>query len=102
MPNIVVGELLYGFRGGSRLQRNVDELQAFLDSPYVKVPAMTFTTADRYARIAATLRARGLPIPSNDIWIAAHTMETGADLVSYDRHFDRIDGLAWTLLAVEP
>ena len=53
-------------------------------------------------RIAATLRAKGLPIPSNDIWIAAHTMETGADLVSYDRHFDHIDGLAWTLLAVEP
>ena len=102
VPNIVIGELLYGFRCGSRLERNVDELQAFLDSPYVKVPAMTFTTADRYARIAATLRAKGLPIPSNDIWVAAHTMETGADLVSYDRHFDHIDGLAWTLLAVEP
>ena len=32
---------------------DVDELQALLDSPYVGVPAMTFTTADRYARIAA-------------------------------------------------
>ena len=101
IPNVVVGELLYGFRCGSRLERNVDELLTFVDSPYVRVPAMSFTTADRYARIAAALRAKGLPIPSNDIWIAAHTMETGADLVSYDRHFDRIDGLAWTLLSTE-
>lgn len=101
VPNVVVGELLYGFRCGSRLETNIDELLAFLDSPYVTVPAMTFTTADRYARIAAALRAKGLPIPSNDIWIAAHTMESGADLISYDRHFDRIDGLAWMLLSVE-
>ena len=101
IPNVVIGELLYGFRCGSRLERSVDELLTFVDSPYVRVPAMSFTTADRYARIAAALRAKGLPIPSNDIWIAAHTMETGADLVSYDRHFDRIDGLAWTLLSTE-
>ena len=56
---------------------------------------MSFTTADRYARTAAALRAKGRPIPSNDIWIAAHALETGADLVSYDHHFGEVDGLAW-------
>ncbi len=100
LPDVVIGELLYGFRCGTRMERNVDELQAFLDSPYVTVPAMSLTTADRYARIASALRTKGFPIPSNDIWIAAHTMETGADLVSYDRHFERIDGLAWTHLSI--
>ena len=84
-----------GSRKGSRLDRNVRELQSFLDNPYVTVLPVGLTTADRYARIAVSLRAKGRPIPSNDIWIAAHAMETGADLVSYDRHFEAVDGLAW-------
>ena len=99
LPLVVIGELLYGFRAGSRPDRNARELHAFLDHPHVSVAAMSLTTADRYARIAAALRAKGRPIPSNDVWIAAHTMETGADLVSYDRHFDHVDGLAWIHLS---
>ena len=101
LPLVVIGELLYGFRQGSRLERNVRELHAFLDSPHVSFAPMSPTTADRYSRIAAALRVKGRPIPSNDIWIAAHTMETGADLVSCDRHFDQIDGLAWIHLSAD-
>ena len=101
VPFVVIGELLYGFRHGSRLERNVRELHSFIDNPHVRLAAMSLTTADRYSRIAAGLRARGRPIPSNDIWIAAHAMETGADLVSYDRHFEHIEGLAWTHLGAE-
>lgn len=41
------------------------------------------------------LRAKGRPIPTNDVWIAAHAMETGADLVSADGHFEHVDGIAW-------
>ena len=55
-------------------------------------------SADRYSRIAAALRAKGNPIPTNDVWIAAHAMETGADLVSADRHFEAVDGIAWLRL----
>ena len=55
-------------------------------------------TADRYSRIATSLRAKGNPIPTNDVWIAAHAMETGADLVSADRHFEAVDGIAWLRL----
>ncbi|MXY25141.1 MAG: type II toxin-antitoxin system VapC family toxin [Acidobacteria bacterium] len=95
LSTVVIGELLYGFRRGSRLDRNLRELQAFIDSPYVTVAPVSYTTADRYARIAAKLRARGRPIPSNDIWIAAHALETGADLLSADRHFADVDGVAW-------
>ena len=101
LPLVVIGELLYGFRNGSRLERNLNELRAFMDSPHVTVVAMTLTTADRYSRIAAALRAKGRPLPSNDIWIAAHAQETGADLVSYDEHFEQVDGLAWLHLSME-
>ena len=95
LPLVVIGELLYGFRRGSRLDRNLQELQAFIDNPYVTVAPVSYTTADRYSRIAAALRAKGRPIPSNDIWIAAHALETGADLLSADRHFADVDGVAW-------
>ena len=95
LPFVVIGELLYGFRNGTRLERNLGELREFLDNPRVATPAMNLTTADRYARIATALRAKGRPIPSNDIWIAAHTMETGTDLISSDQHFEAVDGLAW-------
>ncbi len=54
-------------------------------------------TADRFGLIAMTLRRKGRPIPTNDIWIAAHAMEAGADLISADRHFGEVDGLAWTM-----
>jgi len=32
-------------------------------------------TPGRYSRIAALLKQQGTPIPTNDIWIAAQTME---------------------------
>ena len=98
MSAVVIGELLYGFRNGSRFDRNATDLRSFLDNPYVSFMRVGPVTADRYSRIAAGLRARGNPIPTNDVWIAAHAMETGADLVSADRHFEAVDGIAWLRL----
>ena len=92
---VVIGELLLGFRLGTRFRKNVAELEAFLDSPYVTLLPVTLTSADRFARITVALRAKGRQIPTNDVWIAAHAMETGAELVSADEHFEAIDGLAW-------
>ena len=99
MSAVVLGELLYGFRNGSRFDRNAADLRSFLDNPYVTLVSVGPVTADRYSRIAAALRAKGSPIPTNDVWIAAHAMETGADLVSVDRHFRAVDGIAWMRLS---
>ena len=98
MSAVVVGELLYGFRSGSRLERNMADLRSFLNNPYVSFVPVGPVTADRYSRVAAALRVKGSPIPANDVWIAAHAMETGADLVSADRHFESVDGIAWLRL----
>lgn len=56
-------------------------------------------TADRYSRIAVQLQRKGTPIPTNDIWIAAQTMEHGAELITTDAHFDKISGLVYSKLA---
>ena len=91
---VVVGELLAGFRHGSRFH-HLAELRRFLDHPRVSLLPVSWTTADRFSRIYAALRRTGKPIPTNDIWIAAHALESGAQLVSSDPHFDRVEGLAW-------
>ena len=92
---IVLGEQLYGYRLGTNYDRNLSELRSFLERPYVSFVPVGPVTADRYSRIAAALRAAGRPIPTNDVWIAAHAMETGADLVSADAHFEHVAGIAW-------
>ncbi len=97
---IVAGELLYGFRHGAYSEQNISQLRAFLGRPRVSFVPIGQVTADRYGRIAASLRMKGRPIPTNDVWIAAQVMETGADLVSADSHFEHVDGLAWTRLRV--
>jgi len=93
---VVAGELIFGFRNGTRYESNIAGLRAFLDNPYVEFLSVTITTSDRFGRIAAELRRKGRPIPTNDIWIAAHAMEAGAELISSDPHFEVIDGLVWT------
>jgi predicted nucleic acid-binding protein len=30
------------------------------------------------------------------MWIAAHALESGAELLSADEHFEAVDGLVWT------
>ena len=71
------------------------QLRSFLDRPYVSFVPIGPVTADRYSRIMESLRARGIQIPTNDVWIAAHAMETGVDLVSADSHFGHIKQIAW-------
>ena len=95
MPAVVVGELMYAFRQGQRTEQHVDQLRSFLERPYVLFVPAGPVTADRYARIMDSLRARGIKVPTNRVWVAAHAMETGADLVSADRLYGHIEQIAW-------
>ena len=93
LPAIVIGELLSGFKGGAREQVNRDQLRSFVATERVRVADVTMETAEFYSLIINQLRAKGTPIPTNDIWIAAITMEHGAGLATADNHFQKIDGL---------
>ena len=98
---VVVGELLFGFRDGQRYQKNLAELEEFLGQPTVSLHPVSWATADRFGRIATWLKKQGTPIPTNDIWIAAQALETGAELIALDRHFEDVPGLALASLADE-
>ncbi len=50
---IVAGELLAGFRSGSRYDDNLRALQVFVKDPNVKVLQITWNTAEIFGRIAS-------------------------------------------------
>jgi predicted nucleic acid-binding protein len=91
MPTVVVGELEAGFRLGGRAEANLDELEQFLAQPVVELLHVDRDVASLFAQIVVQLRARGTPIPTNDIWIAACAARSGAPLLTYDRHFRAVD-----------
>jgi tRNA(fMet)-specific endonuclease VapC len=93
MSVVVVGELLSGFRGGTKRALNEDRLRSFLSKPSVRTLGVTLETADCFSQIWHALRKAGTPIPLNDAWIAAHAIETGSVLVTRDAHFSQVPGL---------
>ena len=90
LSSITAGELLYGFHAGTRYERNRRELEDFLARARVRLLDVTLDTADRFGRIVHALRKKGRPIPTNDIWIAALTVQHNASLFARDLHFDHV------------
>jgi predicted nucleic acid-binding protein len=89
----VLAELYVGFKGSKREKRNRTELEDFMNSSRVHFINHDRDTADFYAQIFDSLKKKGTPIPTNDIWIAASAIQSGLALFSLDNHFSYIDGL---------
>ena len=90
---VVLGELMFGFRNGTQLKKNMGDLNSFLEHEAVELVQIGEITSDRYSRIAAQLKRQGTPIPTNDIWIASVSFQHGLKLFSKDQHFKNISGL---------
>ncbi len=93
MSIFVLGELYAGFAGGRKERNNKDALNRFLLKPTVKILNATSETAKVFGMVKQGLKKAGTPLPINDVWIAAHTLETGSTLVTYDYHFKNVAGL---------
>ncbi len=90
---VTLGELRAGFAVGSKTQQNEKVLQKFLASARVKVIFPDGETTQYYARIYAQLRKAGTPIPANDLWIAALSMQHGIPLYTFDAHFKNVESI---------
>ncbi|MEW6218416.1 MAG: type II toxin-antitoxin system VapC family toxin [Thermodesulfobacteriota bacterium] len=99
LASVVLGELLAGFLGGRQEAVNRSELAEFVASSRVLCLQVGERTAEYYAAVFHSLRRKGRPIPTNDLWIAATALEHGFKLFSFDSHFSAIDGL---LVACHP
>jgi tRNA(fMet)-specific endonuclease VapC len=93
VPIVVLGELHAGFAMGSHTRKNEHELHEFLASPSVTVQDVDHSVAERYGAVVKTMRLQGTPIPTNDLWIAACALETGARILSLDAHFEKVPGM---------
>ena len=91
---VVLAELRSGFVCGNQSSRNEQSLTRFLNSKRVRIAEANEETTHAYARLFAWLRHQGTPIPTNDIWIAAVTLQNDAILLSRDTHFEKLPQLA--------
>jgi tRNA(fMet)-specific endonuclease VapC len=93
MSIFVLGELFYGFKRGTRERENRLLLRKFLGGAKTRILEGTQATSEHFGSLKAHLKRVGTPIPINDIWIAAHALETGSMLVTFDPHFEHVPGL---------
>ena len=98
IPVTVLGELEAAFQLGRRARENRLTLAEFLGEPFVTVWPTTTAVARQYGRVFAELKRAGTPIPVNDVWIAAASLDCVGRLVTFDGDFERIPGLELTLL----
>jgi len=91
ISSIVLGELYYGAEKSSRVEANIARINTFAAGNSVLV--CDTATAQFYGAIKNHLRAKGNPIPENDIWIAAIARQHQLTMVTRDGHFQAIDGL---------
>jgi tRNA(fMet)-specific endonuclease VapC len=94
IPFIVLAELRFGFMNGSRPAENERKLSRFVSSPRVELLFPDEATTKEYARVASQLRKQGTPIPTNDLWVAALTIQHSLTLYARDRHFDHLPQIA--------
>ncbi len=87
----VVGELVFGAEKSSNSEANRVRIDRLIE--LCPVVPQDLDTAYRYGAAKATLQRMGLPIPENDLWIAACALRHGLILVARDRHFGYVDGL---------
>lgn len=92
VSSITIGELYFGAYRSRYVTDNVRRIREFL--PFSTILPCDEITGDYYGQIKQQLAAKGRPVPENDIWIAAAAMQHGLTLVTRDRHFREIDGLA--------
>ncbi len=88
---VVLGELLNGAASSGRPEANVTRVDAFATA--VSIVLVDTETARRYGALKGDLRRQGLPIPENDLWIAASSLQHGLVLVTRDRHFEAVPGM---------
>ncbi len=90
VPFVALAELRAGFACGTKAQQNASVLTRFLAKPRVSVLFADEGTTHQYANLFRQLRVQGTPIPTNDLWIAALSVQHNLLLASKDAHFDQL------------
>ena len=95
---IVLGEYRAGITSTKKGRESEAALEKFLETDSVREVETTGKTSVYYAKIFQDLKAKGKPIPINDMWIAAAALERGVELCSFDEHFSNVAMLQFVKL----
>jgi tRNA(fMet)-specific endonuclease VapC len=87
----VVGELYFGSEKSREPVANRAKVERLIK--LCPLAPQDLATARRYGALKAVLQQEGRPIPENDLWIAACSLQHGLILVTRDRHFERVRDL---------
>ncbi len=101
VPEVVYGEMFFGAYRYARIHQStkyLDLVEDFVQQAQYKPVAADLDTARIYGAIRAELEAKGQPIQSNDMWIAALARRHGLILLTRDGDFARVSALAFELL----
>ncbi len=96
IPVIALGELYFGAEKSQKKEHNLEQIAAMIVGRTIL--ECEVETARWYGRIRQQLRAKGRPIPENDVWIAAIARQHELVLLTQDKHFNLVEGLqtqAW-------
>ncbi len=91
ISSIAIGELYYGAYKSCHTDNNLRQIDDFTAS--CTVLCCNQDTAHEYGIIKNRLREKGMPIPENDIWIAAIARQYDLILITCDKHFFKIEDL---------
>ncbi|MEO8396000.1 MAG: type II toxin-antitoxin system VapC family toxin [Chloroflexota bacterium] len=91
VPGIVLGELYFGAEKSGRIEENLRRVDEFAAKR--SILHCDTETSRWYGRIRHQLRAKGRPIPQNDVWIAAVALQHDLTLLTRDVHFKEVDNL---------
>jgi tRNA(fMet)-specific endonuclease VapC len=88
---VALAEVLEGLPDVSAAPADSERLDRLLR--WVDVVDIDRGIAEVFATLRRDLRAQGLLLADNDLWIAATAIQSGLTLVSRDEHFRRIPSL---------
>lgn len=91
VSSISVGELMYGAELSKKSDFNRENYFSFCEQ--IKILQPDLEIAKMYGKIKSNLKAKGRPIPENDIWIAATALAADLELVTADSDFENVSGL---------
>ena len=93
IPYVVAAELMAGYEYGGSSNKNLPILRNFLATDGIELLYPTDETLNIYAELFAFLKKSGTPIPINDVWIAAVTIQIGFPLYTLDSDFKNLPQL---------
>ena len=91
IPVIVIGELYFGALTSKKAISYIMQIRQLEKSTIII--NCDYETGKIYGDIKSTLKHKRQPIPDNDIWIAALSIQYDLPLLTRDKHFNYIDEL---------